>query len=211
MTNPVHDNVLETLNQNADEAILSSLKDPALREHVRGFSHPQMVRNLAKPGADIKADLTFIKFLNLLTACTAVINRGNELDAVKKVIIYNKAGAEAEVAKLPSSQGLAVAFDALTAEKAHLLHMAVGLAGEASEMLEAIVKHVLGSELDVDNVREEAGDSAFYLQGIIGSDSVGFGLRQALLANKVKLLGKRYKDGYSDQAAQARADKAPGQ
>ena len=43
---------------------------------------------------------------------------------------------------------------------AHLLHMAVGISGEAGELLDAIKKNAIyGRALDVNNVIEELGDS----------------------------------------------------
>jgi len=72
-----------------------------------------------------------------------------------------------------------------------------------------VVSHVLGAELDGENVREEAGDATFYIVGLLNGIQTSLG--EAQLANKVKLLGKRYKNGYSDEAAQARADKSEGQ
>lgn len=168
-----------------------------------------MVDELAKPGQTMKDELKFSDFLQLLQICTAVINRGNALDTVKKRVVYNKDVMDPAEVRLPSSQGLGVAFDTLTADKMHMLHMAVGLAGEASEMLEAVIKHVLGGPLDGENVREEAGDASFYIVGLLNGIETDLG--EALMANKAKLLGKRYKNGYSDKAAQERADKAEGQ
>ncbi|QYW06506.1 putative nucleotide pyrophosphohydrolase [Pseudomonas phage UAntarctica] len=168
-----------------------------------------MVDELAKPGQVMKDELNFTGFLTLLRVCTAVVNRGNELDNIKKRVVYNKDLPATPEVKLPSSQGLAEAFEGLDAEKMHLLHMAVGLAGEASEMLEAVLKHILGGELDADNVREEAGDATFYIVGLL--NSIETDMNEATTANKAKLLGKRYKNGYSDEAAQARADKPAGE
>lgn len=171
-----------------------------------------MVDDLAKPGADIKATLKFSGFLQLLQLCAKIIDKGNELDNVKKAVVYNKDLSTLPPVvpvTLPSSQGLAVAFDELDAEKLHLLHMAVGLAGEAGEMLEQVVRHVLGAPLDGANVREEAGDATFYIVGLLSG--IQTELEEAQFYNKVKLLGKRYKNGYSDAAAQARADKPAGE
>lgn len=168
-----------------------------------------MVQELAKPGQVMKDELNFAGFVQLMNICTAVINRGNELDNVKKRIVYNKDLPLEPAFGLPSSQGLGMAFDALDADKMHMLHMAVGLAGEASELLQQIVSHVLGAQLDGENVREEAGDATFYTVGLLNGIQTSLG--EALMANKAKLLGKRYKNGYSDKAAQERADKAEGQ
>lgn len=168
-----------------------------------------MVDELAKPGQTMKDELKFIGFLKLLQTCAAVINRGNELDTVKKQVVYNKVLPGQPVVQLPSSQQLAEAFEALDASKMHMLHMAVGLAGEAAEMLDAVFQHVLGAPLDGENVREEAGDAEFYIIGLL--NGIQTSMEETQLANKCKLLGKRYKNGYSDKAAQERADKQPGQ
>lgn len=95
----------------------------------------------------------------------------------------------------------------LTPEKCDLLHMAVGAAGEAGELLDAIKKYVIYNKpLDLTNVIEELGDLNFYIQGIQNilrlSDS-------DILTQNSDKLSKRYKTGYSDKAAQDRADKAP--
>jgi len=186
--------------------------EPDHREVIVNTPFDQMVTNLAKPGEAIKETLKFSGFLHILQLSCKIIDKGNELDALKKQVVYNKpASAVPDVvyARLPSSQGLAQAFDELDADKLHMLHMAIGLAGEAAEMLEAVVKHILGGQLDGENIREEAGDATFYIVGLL--NGIETHMEEALLANKVKLLGKRYKNGYSDKAAQERADKPAGQ
>jgi NTP pyrophosphatase (non-canonical NTP hydrolase) len=95
----------------------------------------------------------------------------------------------------------------LTPAKAHLLHMSIGVAGEAGELLDAIKKWVIyGKPLDRENVIEELGDIEFYLQGI--RETLDIAREHTLAANLVKL-SKRYgeKLRYSDAAAVARADK----
>lgn len=94
----------------------------------------------------------------------------------------------------------------LSAHNAHLLHMAIGICGEAGELIDAIKKSAIYNKpLDLVNVVEELGDLEFYMEG----------LRQGLLIDRdttlqanIDKLGKRYKGfNYSDSAAQARADK----
>ena len=51
----------------------------------------------------------------------------------------------------------------LTPKNAHLLHMAVGVSGEAAELLQALVLN------DRENAIEELGDIEFYLQGILNT------------------------------------------
>lgn len=94
----------------------------------------------------------------------------------------------------------------LTPLKCHLLHMAVGVSGEAGELIDAVKKAAIyGKALDVDNVIEEMGDIEFYLEGL--RQGLGVTREQCLAANIAKL-GKRYASGhYSDSQAQERADK----
>lgn len=88
------------------------------------------------------------------------------------------------------------------------LHAAVGVAGEAGELLDAIKKNwIYGKPLDLENVIEECGDLMFYVAALL--DQYGFTFADAANANYAKL-AKRYPEGYTDAAAQARADKAEG-
>lgn len=102
-------------------------------------------------------------------------------------------------------------FNSLDGDKANLIHMVLGVAGEAGELVDAVKRHAIyGKSLDVDNVIEELGDLEFYMSNI--RQSIGVTRELTLERNMAKLKGKngRYKDGYSDQAATDRADKQPG-
>jgi NTP pyrophosphatase (non-canonical NTP hydrolase) len=89
----------------------------------------------------------------------------------------------------------------------HYLHMAVGISGEAGELLDAIKKvAVYNKPLDRENVIEELGDLEFYMQGL--RDSLGITREETLEANMSKLSVRYAGYQYSDQAAQNRADKA---
>lgn len=146
----------------------------------------------------------------------------------------------------------------LTAEQAHLLHMAVGVVGEVIELLEGVAKQ------NEENVKEELGDIVFYLVGFYNHfaaeptpDPESFvdnnllslagelldtvkkhtiyqkpldrdkvlkllnlcwmcvvettielnSTTVVLMQDNINKLTKRYPTGYSDAAAQARADK----
>jgi len=95
----------------------------------------------------------------------------------------------------------------MTHEDAHMLHMAIGVSGEAGELLDAIKKAVIYRKpLDFLNVQEEAGDILFYLTGLLGQ--LGMSMDECIEANRRKL-SKRYALGrYSNDQAAARADKA---
>jgi hypothetical protein len=108
------------------------------------------------------------------------------------------------VASLVKS-GEAIANE-LTAQDAHITHMAMGISGEAGELLDAIKKHVIYRKpLDMQNVIEELGDLEFYMEGL----RQGLGLtREQCIAENINKLGKRYNAGkYSDESAITRADK----
>lgn len=94
----------------------------------------------------------------------------------------------------------------LTPKQAHLLHMAVGISGEAGELLDAVKKHVIYQEpLNLINVVEELGDLEFFLEGIRSSLGIS---RDEVLAKNIIKLSVRYLSGtYSNQQAQQRADK----
>lgn len=94
----------------------------------------------------------------------------------------------------------------ITGDDAHLMHMAIGISGEAGELLDAIKKRVIyRKDLDMENVKEELGDLEFYMEGI--RQLLGITRDQCIEAN-INKLGKRYEGfKYSDNAAQERADK----
>lgn len=87
------------------------------------------------------------------------------------------------------------------------MHAALGVAGEAGELADAVKKHVVyGKELDWGNIVEELGDLRFYMQQIM--NMVGISEEEVLQGNANKL-GMRYKNGsYSNEEAIARADKS---
>ena len=96
----------------------------------------------------------------------------------------------------------------LTPMDAHRLHMAVGISGEAGELLDAVKKATIYRKpLDIANVREECGDLLFYIVGIL--DSIGCNLEDVIAENIAKL-SVRYGDKYSNNAAIQRADKDHG-
>ncbi|WP_354734567.1 nucleoside triphosphate pyrophosphohydrolase family protein [Acinetobacter nosocomialis] len=94
----------------------------------------------------------------------------------------------------------------MTEEQADLLHMGVGVSGESGELLDAIKKHTIyGKPLDRENVIEELGDLEFYMERIRQIIDV---TRDETIAANIAKLGKRYSNGtYSNEQAQARADK----
>ena len=90
-------------------------------------------------------------------------------------------------------------------KQGQLIHAALGVAGEAGELVDAIKKHAIyGKPLDLENVREEIGDTMFYL--VAALNTLGITMESVLQQNMDKLT-KRYPVNYSNEDAIARADK----
>jgi NTP pyrophosphatase (non-canonical NTP hydrolase) len=86
------------------------------------------------------------------------------------------------------------------------VHAAMCVAGEGGELIDAVKKHwIYGAELDTANILEECGDVLFYVAALLGE--VGYNLNDAMVHNVAKLK-KRYPQGFTEQAARDRADKA---
>lgn len=86
-----------------------------------------------------------------------------------------------------------------------MVHASMGIAGEAGEVIDAVKKTwIYGKPLDRENILEECGDLLFYISALL--TQTGYTLDDAMNANMDKLK-KRYPEGYTDEAAIARADK----
>ena len=95
--------------------------------------------------------------------------------------------------------------DALTPLDAHLIHMVLGVSGEAGELLDAIKKStVYRKPIDRENVIEELGDLEFYMEGLRSALGI---TRVETLEHNERKLQRRYGERYSDNSAQRRADK----
>ena len=168
------------------------------------LEHSEMVKQLAKPGEQIVDQMSDANLYMLLIAAEQLVSVGNYLDRLKKQAFYNKDSGIAYVGKaheLPTY--------ILTPDRAERLHMAIGVAGEAAELLECTLKELTENSFDVDNAIEELGDLEFYLNGYRRSIFVSRTFTLAHNLNKLSTGKKaRYPNGYSDAAAQERADKA---
>jgi hypothetical protein len=156
-----------------------------------------MVRKLCKDGQIIKNEMSGEKWNAISQAMTAFIEAGNHLDTMKKLAIYNKSGIphDATPARVPDA----------TAEQYHMLHMAIGIAGESAELLENIQHYFKTGNWDHENVLEEMGDLEFYMEGFRQGGGIN---RLRTLMHNLDKLAVRYENyDYSDQAAHDRADK----
>lgn len=90
-------------------------------------------------------------------------------------------------------------------EQFDLNHMALGVAGEAGELVDCIKRHtVYGKPLDMDNLAEEIGDALWYLANIC--NVMGWSFEDMARRNIAKLK-IRYPEKYTDELASARLDK----
>lgn len=88
---------------------------------------------------------------------------------------------------------------------ADVLHAAIGISGEAGELMDAVKKVFLyGKSLDTDNVKEELGDLAWYMSLMM--TAIGTTWEEVMRMNFEKL-EKRYPSGFTEKAAQERLDK----
>lgn len=91
-------------------------------------------------------------------------------------------------------------------EQIMALHSAIGVAGEAGELADAIKKeYIYGKPRDLANIIEELGDLEWYLQSV--RNHYGLSRKDILQANADKLAQRYVGLKYSDAAAIARADK----
>lgn len=88
------------------------------------------------------------------------IRSGNLVDIVKKSLFYGRElDGQSELLK---SKGGESDLD-LQAIKKDIIHAALGIFTEATEMLEAILKGMKGKKLDEVNIFEELGDTEWYM------------------------------------------------
>ena len=166
------------------------------------MNYSEFVRSCFKSGEKIAAEMTPANAALLNHSIANMIAESCRLDLVKKQSIYNQ------------DKGLFIGHIEThrfkdfkpTPEQCELLHAAIGIAGEAGELLDAVRKHVFDEQpLDEDNVIEEMGDLCFYLEAAM---QVVNAFRYEVEQENQAKLSKRYEGGYTDKAAQERADKA---
>ena len=82
---------------------------------------------------------------------------------------------------------------------ARLLHAAMGLSTESSEVLDILKKHLFyGKDLDTAHLKEEVGDVLWYMAIIL--DKFGWSIDEIAKETQEKL-SKRYKNGFTSHEA----------
>ena len=97
-------------------------------------------------------------------------------------------------------------LDEITPRRMNLLHAAVGISGEAGELLDAVKKAcIYNKTLDTVNIIEELGDLEFYMEQL--RQELGVTRVECLSANMAKLAVRYEGMKFSNEAAQIRRDK----
>jgi NTP pyrophosphatase (non-canonical NTP hydrolase) len=100
---------------------------------------------------------------------------------------------------LNTYDGLTLTFNDIT-----MINAALGLSGEAGELIEQIKKHLFhGHNLDHAKFLNELGDVLWYLT--ILASSIGHTLNDVMVMN-VNKLSKRYPEGFSSDSSILRVD-----
>ena len=87
-----------------------------------------------------------------------------------------------------------------------ILHGAMGITGEAGEIMEMLKKHLnYNRELDLLDLKEELGDICWYMAIIL--DELDSSFEEIMYIN-IKKLSKRYSKGFSESAANNRDKEA---
>lgn len=148
----------------------------------------------------------------LLSVC---VQMAHILDTAKKTIFYGKPFNEDDmrdqIRSLQDSltmlsqraHNIAVRDDrphpTLTAPNLRIAHGAIGMFGEAGELIEAVLKSMQnGGQLDMVNLAEETGDSDWYKAIIHDETGVSEDDTRAKVIAKLK---QRYGDKFSSEAA----------
>jgi NTP pyrophosphatase (non-canonical NTP hydrolase) len=157
-----------------------------------------ITRLLSKPQDYNSTDVEIL--FNLLTNA---INNGIILDGYKKHLFYGRELSEdinlidetfSMNEELVQKLNNPVVID--------IIHAAIGYVTEASEIVEAIFKHLFqGKDLDLVNLTEEVGDASWYGALILKHANKQY--TDALKIN-IEKLAKRFPDGFSDYNANNR-------
>ena len=133
-------------------------------------------------------------------------------DKDKREIFYKDSAAQdrlekniAEVIKIQDKINKLKSDKVFNQNETDLIHALLGTGSEIGELIEAVLNFIVekdGSFLDNVNIKEEVGDILWYLA--ILCRYCGFTFDDAMQANIKKLNEKRYKNGFSTDAAKNR-------
>lgn len=169
--------------------------------------HQDMVTELVKPGRVVADEMDSSKVAMWDAAIRICLFAEQALSNAKRRVIYNKEVNlyDGEPMSVPEGTDYEQVAREMTSSQANLLHAATGIATEALELLGSVLQSSLhGMPFDQANATEEMGDLEFYMEQMRQEMGVS---RSRTLNHNIGKLRKRYSEGYSDTAAEARADK----
>ena len=140
---------------------------------------PARIPRLNDALADRNFPLAETLVSGLITDLTFVQVWINQNKEQKKMINFE------DMVKVLAKPGEAIIAQ-LTPDTAHNIHMAIGISGEAGELLDAVKKQAIYNKpIDRENVVEELGDLEFYMEGL--RQRLGITREETLVANIAKL------------------------
>jgi len=140
-----------------------------------------------------------------VTRMRAAISAGDALDECKKSLFYGRdfkipPPSDAEADTIWREMLTALHPDPKTAE--HILHGVIGLATEASELLEAVYKAMTKNRaLDLVNVVEEVGDAKWYMAVLAKACGFAWGEDEAINIAKLRA---RFPNAFTEHDANNR-------
>ena len=162
-------------------------------------------------------DLNFSR-VGLFTLLLAAAQMAKIVDTAKKTIVYGKlldvskfqeqlfqvTRAISELgqnASMVSQPGVLEEDDELFQPNLRIMHGAIGMFGEAGELLDAVLKEMKTGALDLVNVGEELGDNFWYAAIIADETGISFDSAQETVVKKLKA---RFGDKFTSEAALSR-------
>lgn len=146
-------------------------------------------------------DLSELETLQeVLSTFLSMANLGRKADIQKRTVFYGKKQDKPlEMLQYPETKPKLMAQRLQPDAVVDLLHGVIGKVTELGEICESLMTFAETGELDLVNLKEELGDDDWYNQIICSF--LGCTLAELQALNEEKLTKKRYKAGYSDQAA----------
>jgi hypothetical protein len=131
------------------------------------------------------------------------IEAGQKQDKLKKRLFYGRDPKLLMNFVVPPEEKNALKLLIENPKALRLLHAFIGMMTEAGELQEQLYGYLFeGEELDMVNIAEEQGDSLYY-HGVT-SDVIQKPLEDVMGQNNAKLVGVRYKKGFTEAAANVR-------
>lgn len=188
-----------------------------LGDSLKGYANVTLPEHRSETGTTAEeAAVAHLKARGFVRLRDGVLNGKPVKEVVIADEVFVQGGGNAQPGKLPEvvealllqEELVDKLFKRMGNPADDLMHAAVGISGEAGELLDAVKKlWAYGKPLDWANVQEELGDIFFYWLAMLQLS--GYSVSQILVNNQAKLL-RRYPNGrYSDADANARADKQP--